>query len=64
MTVLDTIYWINQAWWDVSTDCIMRCFDSLRETAYEPDSDIEEDDDIPLAQLAQAQTIYGCDING
>jgi len=55
VTVLDTIYWINRAWKDITSTCIKRCFekcgfDKVGEQPLENDSDNEEDDDIPLAQ--------------
>ena len=55
VTVLDTIYWINRAWKDITSTCIKRCFkkcgfDKVGEQPLENGSDNEEDDDTPLAQ--------------
>jgi len=51
VTVLDTIYWINRAWNDITSTCIKRCFekfgfDKVGEQPLENDSD-NEDDGIP-----------------
>ena len=59
LTVLDTIYWINRAWNDITSTCIKTCFekcgfDTVGKQPLENDSD-NEDDDIRLAQLARAQ---------
>ena len=47
----------------ITKRCFEKCgFDKVGEQPLENDSENEEDDDIPLAQLARAQAIYGCSL--
>ena len=60
VTVLDAVYWISQAWKEVSEDCIKNCFRKAGFTKPLPDYDEIFDessylaDALPFAQLIQA----------
>lgn len=60
ITVLDISYWVNIAWQEKGAACIT-VIGTVRNVLGCVDSDSDaEDDDIPLAQLACAETVYRC----
>lgn len=77
ISILDAIYWLNNAWNEVEESTISKCFanagfinidsnDSQSECDNDGNgddqSDIEEDD-IPLAVLKQSKNLFGCEFH-
>lgn len=69
INILDTVYWISQAWKEVETSTISKCFEKAgfifptdEPNTYNTDDEEDEDDDIPLSVLKLSNELFGCDL--
>lgn len=73
INILDTVYWISQAWKEVETSTISKCFEKAgfifptdEPNTYNTDDEEDEedeDDDIPLSVLKLSNELFGCDFS-
>lgn len=77
INILDTVYWLSQAWREVETSTITKCFEKAgfifrtdEPDIYDPtcatDDDCDEedeDDDVPLSVLKFSNELFGCDLS-
>lgn len=73
INILDTVYWISQAWKEVETSTISKCFEKAgfifptdEPNTYNTDDENDEEDedeDIPLSVLKLSNELFRCDFS-